>query len=121
MLEPAAPLDEATRLAALRGLKILDTPREERFDRLTRIAQRLLDVPIAVVSLVDSNRQWFKSCQGLDASETPRSVSFCGQAVDYIQNNADKHFDPEVVEHFMKCLPEILDIRSRYMEPVQGS
>lgn len=71
LLEPAVPPDEANRLAALRGLNILDTPAEERFDRLTRLAQRLLDVPIAVVSLVDSNRQWFKSCLGLDASETP--------------------------------------------------
>ena len=72
MLEPAYPLDEASRLATLRGLKILDTPSEERFDRLTRLAKHLLDVPIALVSLIDSNRQWFKSRQGLDASETPR-------------------------------------------------
>jgi len=81
LLEPAIPLNEATRLAALLGMNILDTPPEERFDRLTRLAQRLLDVPIAVVSLVDASRQWFKSCQGLDASETPRSISFCGHAI----------------------------------------
>lgn len=65
----------------MHGLNILDTPPEERFDRLTRLAQHLLKVPIAVVSLVDSNRQWFKSCQGLDASETPRGISFCGHAI----------------------------------------
>lgn len=81
LLEPAFPLDEANRLATLRGLNILDTPPEERFDRLTRLAQQLINVPIAVVSLVDSNRQWFKSCQGLDASETPRNISFCGHAI----------------------------------------
>ena len=81
MIEPPVPFDEASRLATLRGLNILDTPREERFDRLTRLAQHLIGVPIAVVSLVDSDRQWFKSCQGLDASETPRSISFCGHAV----------------------------------------
>lgn len=81
MLEPAVPFDEARRIATLRGLNILDTPPEERFDRLTRLAQHLLNVPIAVVSLVDSNRQWFKSCQGLAASETPRSISFCGHAI----------------------------------------
>ena len=81
MLEPAYPLDEASRLATLRGLKILDTPSEERFDRLTRLAKHLLDVPIALVSLIDSNRQWFKSRQGLDASETPRNISFCGHAI----------------------------------------
>ncbi len=81
MLRPSIPIDEENRLAALHALNILDTPPEERFDRLTRLARRLLGVPIAVVSLVDSNRQWFKSCQGLDARETPRSISFCGHAI----------------------------------------
>ena len=81
MLEPAIPTDEAKRLATLVGLNILDTPSEERFDRITRIAQRIFNVPIALVSLVDSNRQWFKSCAGLDATETPRSISFCGHAI----------------------------------------
>lgn len=81
MLEPAVPPNEARRLATLRGLNILDTPHEERFDRITRLAQRLLNVPIVLVSLIDANRQWFKSCLGLDASETPRSISFCGHAI----------------------------------------
>lgn len=81
MLEPSTPADEAQRTATLRNLHILDTPAEERFDRITRIAQRVLGVPIALVSLVDSNRQWFKSCQGLAASETPRGISFCGHAI----------------------------------------
>ncbi len=80
---PGAPIpaDEEQRLAALEELEILDTPAEERFDRLTRLARKLFDVPIALVSLVDSDRQWFKSKQGLDACETPRSVSFCGHAI----------------------------------------
>ena len=81
MLKPPIPLDEENRLAALHGLNILDTPSEERFDRLTRLAQRMLRMPIALVSLIDSNRQWFKSCQGLDARETPRSIAFCGHAI----------------------------------------
>lgn len=81
MLEPPLPPDEDQRLAALRSLKILDTPPEERFDRITRIATRLFDVPIALVSLIDANRQWFKSCQGLTVSETPRAISFCGHAI----------------------------------------
>lgn len=81
MLEPAVPLDEANRLATLRSLDVLDTPPEERFDRLTRLAQHIFDVPIALVSLVDSNRQWFKSSRGLAATETPRSISFCGHAI----------------------------------------
>jgi diguanylate cyclase (GGDEF)-like protein len=78
-----APLsdDEAQRMASLRSLGLLDTPPEERFDRITRMAQRILDVPIALVSLVDDDRQWFKSHQGLPASETPRAVSFCAHAI----------------------------------------
>ena len=65
----------------LRALNVLDSQPEERFDRLTRLAKRLFGVPIALVSLVDENRQWFKSCQGLDASETTRDISFCGHAI----------------------------------------
>ncbi len=81
MQTPPKPADEAIRLASLQALQILDTEQEERFDRLTRLAGKLFDVPIALVSLVDENRQWFKSCQGLDASETPRDISFCGHAI----------------------------------------
>lgn len=81
VIVPALPADEAQRLETLRGLHLLDTPAEERFDRLTRIAQRLFGVPISLVSLVDEQRQWFKSTQGLDARETPRDISFCGHAV----------------------------------------
>ena len=78
---PPIPVDEASRLATLHSLKVLDTPAEERFDRLTRLAKRLFGVPIAVVSLVDANRQWFKSCDGLDDTEAPRDTSFCGHAI----------------------------------------
>lgn len=81
MKEPDIPKDEETRLRALRSLDILDTPPEERFDRLTRIANRLFGVPIALVSLVDEDRQWFKSSVGLPATETPRDISFCGHAI----------------------------------------
>lgn len=81
MIEPALAPDELGRISALHGLGILDTPAEERFDRITRLAQKIFDVPIALVSLVDENRQWFKSCQGLDATETPRGISFCGHAI----------------------------------------
>lgn len=81
MQTPPTPSDERTRLDTLRALNILDTSPEERFDRLTRLAKRLFGVPIALVSLVDENRQWFKSRQGLDACETSRDVSFCGHAI----------------------------------------
>ena len=81
MLYPSKPNNEALRIQTLRALNVLDTPPEERFDRLTRLAKRLFNVPIALVSLVDGDRQWFKSCAGLDASETPRDISFCGHAI----------------------------------------
>lgn len=81
MLKPELPPNESVRLGHLRSLRILDTPAEERFDRLTRLAKRLLDVPIALVSLVDEHRQWFKSSTGLDVRETPREDSFCGHAI----------------------------------------
>lgn len=72
---------EEARLRALHELGILDTPPDDRFDRLTRLARRLFDAPIALVSLVDSDRQWFKSRDGLDVSETPRELSFCSHAI----------------------------------------
>lgn len=54
---------------------------EEHFERLTRLASRLLDVPIAAISLIDGNRQWFKSLQGLGMTEAPRETSFCGHTI----------------------------------------
>ncbi|MDP4547668.1 GAF domain-containing protein [Marinobacter sp. MDS2] len=81
MKAPDYPSNEASRLAALQSTLLLDTPPEERFDRVTRLAAQLFDVPICLVSLVDSDRQWFKSCYGLDASETGRDISFCGHAI----------------------------------------
>ena len=81
MQSPEFPPNERQRLATLRALGVLDTAPQERFDRVTRLAQRMFDVPIALVSLVDENRQWFKSHQGLDVAETPRDVSFCAHAI----------------------------------------
>ena len=81
MLQPAMPTRERDRLGSLHSLGILDTPPEERFDRITRLAMLAIDVPIALVSLVDADRQWFKSCYGLDVNETGRDVSFCGHAI----------------------------------------
>ena len=81
MKAPEYPPDEAQRLESLRSLDVLDSEAEERFDRLTRLAKRLFGVPIALVSLVDEDRQWFKSRQGLDACETSRDISFCGHAI----------------------------------------
>lgn len=81
MKKPDIPQDEEVRLKTLRTLSVLDTSPEERFDRLTRMAKRMFDVPIAIVSLVDEERQWFKSCIGLSVGETPRDISFCGHAI----------------------------------------
>lgn len=75
------PIDEAKRLATLKSLDILDTKAEERFDRITRMAKRMFHVPIALISLVDSERQWFKSCIGVSVSETSRDISFCGHTI----------------------------------------
>ncbi|MCW3006604.1 MAG: ATPase [Solirubrobacterales bacterium] len=81
MTEAPLPPDEAARLESVRALAVLDTPQEERFDRLTRIAADLFRVPICTITLIDANRQWFKSCIGLDSRETPRAFSFCAHAV----------------------------------------
>ena len=78
---PEIPQNEAERLHALRALQILDSSHEERFDRVTRLARRLFGVPISLVSLIDEDRQWFKSAEGLDVTETSREVSFCGHAI----------------------------------------
>lgn len=72
---------EARRLAALTQLGLLDTPPEERFERLTRIARQHYQVRTALFTVLDHDRQWFKSRQGLDVTETPRSVAFCDHAI----------------------------------------
>ena len=72
---------EARRLEALARLQILDTPSEQAFDDLTELAARWLDTPIALVSLVDDQRQWFKSRVGLTAEQTPREIAFCAHAI----------------------------------------
>ena len=75
------PPDEAERLELLHALNLLDTPAEPVFDRITRLVAQILNVPIALVSLVDADRQWFKSRVGLEATETPREVAFCAHAI----------------------------------------
>ena len=74
-------MNEAERLAALRRYAILDTPSEERFDRITRSAARMFGVPMVAISLIDEQRQWFKSRCGLDAEQTDRDVAFCAHAI----------------------------------------
>ncbi|MFC2993500.1 sensor domain-containing phosphodiesterase [Halomonas tibetensis] len=93
------PFDEKKRLAELHSLDILDTPPEEGFDRYTRLASEIFKVPMAMVSLVDEDRQWFKSSVGLEVGETPLEASFCVHALkqdmlevpDTLQNDVFHH------------------------------
>ncbi len=80
-MKAPTPDNESARLAALQRYEILDTPPEEVFDRITRVLSRQLQVPMALDSLVDEARQWFKSRHGLEAEETPRDVAFCAHAI----------------------------------------
>ena len=73
--------DEESRLAELNSLGILDTPPEERFDRFTRLAKRAFNVPFGTLSLVDENREWFKSNQGMETDQIPRAGSFSTEAI----------------------------------------
>lgn len=81
MQKPPIPANEAARLAAVQNLNLLDSLPEERFDRITRLAARLFNVPMALVTLVDSNRNWFKSKRGMTNSEDPRDLCFCAHAI----------------------------------------
>lgn len=81
MSAPEYPADEAERLLSLRNTGLLDSPAEERFDRITRLASVLFGVPTCLVSLVDDTRLWFKSKVGLEAEALDRNISFCGHAV----------------------------------------
>ncbi|MQB01217.1 MAG: PAS domain S-box protein [Actinobacteria bacterium] len=73
---------EASRLAVLRDLEILDSPPEEEFDELVRLASYVCKTPISLLTLVDEHRQWFKAQVGLEVSETPREWSFCAHAIE---------------------------------------
>ena len=75
------PADEKDRLEALRQTGVLDSEPEESFDQLTDLAARLCGAPVALITLVDVDRQWFKSCHGLEIHETPRDVAFCAHTI----------------------------------------
>ena len=75
------PDNEAERIAALRSAMCAYVPREDRFDRITRMAQRLLDVPIVLITIIEDDVAWFRSAQGLQAADSTRDISFCGHAI----------------------------------------
>lgn len=103
MLPAPIPADDEARLQALRALLILDTPPEQRFDRLVRFAADEFDVPIALITLVDRDRQWFKARVGLDVCETSREISFCGHAItqDAVFEVLDAAQDPRFADNPM--------------------
>ncbi len=102
MVKPPIPVNEEDRLQALNSYQILDTLPEQDFDDLTRIASEICRVPISLISLIDSDRQWFKSRIGLEAPQTPREVSFCGHAInepDQIFIIPDSRNDPRFFDN----------------------
>ena len=108
----AAPLpsDEDARLSALKSLGVLDTAHEQRFDDITDLVCSIFNVPIAVVSLVDNERQWFKSCVGLNCSQTDRKSSFCAWTL--VPKNPEVLVVPDATEDvrypsFVTCMSSL--------------
>lgn len=103
--------EEAHRLKVLLSLNILDTEAEERFDRVTRLAARIFHAPIALVTVIDENRQWFKSRHGVDLQETDRSLSFCTHAIEQssVMVVEDARLDPRFTDNPLVTGP--MDVR----------
>jgi signal transduction histidine kinase/ActR/RegA family two-component response regulator len=103
MISPLIPANDAERVAQLRALGVLDTPPEPDYDELTRLAALVCQVPVALISLVDSDRQWFKSRLGLASTETSRDISFCAHAINEPRREffvvPDAHLDPRFADN----------------------
>lgn len=101
MKTPETPENEESRLSRLHSLGLIYSPAEERFDRITRLARQVFEVPIALVSLVTAKCQWFKSSQGLATRETSREISFCGHAIldDGLMVIPDTLLDPDFADN----------------------
>lgn len=99
------PPDEDRRVRSLRDLRILDTQPEERFDRYTKLASSVFNVPVAILNLVDVDRQWFKSRHGVDSIETPRDMSMCAHAIlgDDVFQVPDAFEDPRFADNPLVC------------------
>ncbi|MFM1749604.1 MAG: hypothetical protein RLZZ188_3270 [Verrucomicrobiota bacterium] len=96
MNAPLIPTDDARRVAELRSYGVLDTPAEREFDDFTAIASRICGAPISLISLIDTDRQWFKSRVGIEVEQTPREVAFCAHAIleDGVTEVPDAAADP---------------------------
>lgn len=105
MKTPLLPDNELERVCALRSLHILDSAPDERFDRITRVAKKLFNVPIVLISFVDSHRQWFKSRLGIEATETSREISFCSHTIlqDEMMMVEDATKDDRFIDNPMVC------------------
>lgn len=101
MITPGIPYNESERLKALRDTNLVDTPIEQGFERLTDLTRKIFDVPIAAISLIDEDRQWFKSIVGSDLAETSRDVSFCAHTI--VKNDTmiipDAQVDPRFADN----------------------
>lgn len=123
MKVPDLPVNEAERLMVLQQTGLLDTASEARFDRLTSLVQQCLQTEIVLISLVDENRQWFKSRQGLEACETGRDISFCGHAIlgDGIFQIPDASLDPRFANNPLVTGPPNIRFYAGAPLKVQGS
>lgn len=81
MKAPKKPKNELARLQLLRSTGLLDSPPEVEYDNIVQLASEICQTPVAVISLVDDERQWFKSIIGIEANESPRRISFCGHTI----------------------------------------
>src|SRR5262249_21667369 len=101
MLEAPIPPDEAKRLALLKACRIMYTPAEEAFDDVARLAADLCGTEIALITLVDSDVQWFKARVGVERTETPRDLSFCGHSINTSNPLVveDTHLDPRFADN----------------------
>src|SRR6185295_4780100 len=101
MTAAPVPPHESERLGALQRYEVLDTEPEQRFDDLTLLASHICETPIALITLVDAERQWFKSRVGLTTTQTPRAISFCGHAIlkDDVMVVPDVSADPRFADN----------------------
>ena len=116
------PANEGERLDTLESLGLLYSPSEDRFDRITNLACKVFDVPIALVSLVADKCQWFKSAQGISAAETPREISFCGHAIlgDGALVVPDASADPRFADNPLVTDPPCIRFYAGYPVEYQG-